>query len=605
MHSQGQQRTALLAIIVTALIAVGCRGTKPFGRFVKVTQETEADLPYVDPPQQRLATSRPRAGSLASQGGVEVTMTTTPVDDGAPADAKTQQTRARQNSDRLVANRRPAPRAKGTTLQQDFLPKKDSNQIADRSSEPAPKQRLASKRKRKSNPTNQRPSVDGNSADRNSIDRKSVDPEHGELLDAFADYPPEVQREALRRLVAATSKSATKTDQPSGFEDQLKKQAEHLPKLPAPKNTAADVPAIRLASDGESKPRRSSSVVTVADKSRAYEKKLAQQQKDAQKKIAALTQRVTDLSTRTIDPQSPVQDSPKTEPVVASLGDLPTDSDQGSVQTASAIRPSGVGDDMIARAAPESGNEPKEPITVATSSDADSLSDTELYRALVKQLSSPAKSESEAERATRLIKLRHLQVLSGDIDSAVKKIEGMSESEQEFMRHQLLGLWTMVDPGGHPVASRRITTALPQLRQATQFAAAATDSLEVRSVAFCTEIESYGQIKPFKSNRFDPGQQVILYCEIENFAADKSDEGYVTEMQGSYDIFDANNKKVVSQLLPADRQVSSNYLRDYYIAYQMHLPKQLPAGKYRLQLTMEDVGGKKYGQSSIDLQIAK
>jgi hypothetical protein len=35
----------------------------------------------------------------------------------------------------------------------------------------------------------------------------------------------------------------------------------------------------------------------------------------------------------------------------------------------------------------------------------------------------------------------------------------------------------------------------------------------------------------------------------------------------------------------------------------MHLPAQLSAGTYRLQLTMEDVVGKKYGQASIPFEI--
>jgi hypothetical protein len=235
----------------------------------------------------------------------------------------------------------------------------------------------------------------------------------------------------------------------------------------------------------------------------------------------------------------------------------------------------------------------------------DSLNNEELYKALVASLSKAPAGETESARGSRLIKLRHLMVLSGNIDGAVEQIDGMSESEQEFLRHQLLGLWTMVDPDGHPTPSRRITTALPQLREATKFAAAATDSLDVRALSFCTEIESYGQIKTFEGNRFTAGQQVILYCEIENFIVNKVDDGYETHLQGSYDVYNEKNEKVISQLLPADRQVSANYLRDYFIAYQMHLPGQLSPGTYRLQLTMEDVGGKKYGQSSIPFQIAK
>jgi hypothetical protein len=155
------------------------------------------------------------------------------------------------------------------------------------------------------------------------------------------------------------------------------------------------------------------------------------------------------------------------------------------------------------------------------------------------------------------------------------------------------------------VAGRRFSSALPELREATKYLAAATDSLEVKSLSFCTEIEAYGQVKTFSGNRFEAGQQVILYCEVDNFSVATVDDGFETHLQGSYDVYNEGGEKVISQLLPADRQVASNYLRDYFIAYQMNLPKQLSPGTYRLQLTMEDVTGKKYGQASIPFEIAE
>ncbi len=234
------------------------------------------------------------------------------------------------------------------------------------------------------------------------------------------------------------------------------------------------------------------------------------------------------------------------------------------------------------------------------------LSEDVLYDALAQQLSKAPTSEEPAERTARLIRLRHLLVLSGDPDAAVEEVSGLSEAEQEFLRHQLLGLWTIIDPEGHPTSpSRRFTSAVPQIREAAKFAAAATDALEVRALAFCTDIQSYGQFKRFEGNRFDAGQQVILYCEIDNFTAKRVDGGFETHLQGSYDIYDSENRKVLSQLLPGDQQVSANYLRDYFIAYQMLIPQELPAGTYKLRLTMEDRNGKKYGNSDIPFEIAK
>lgn len=234
------------------------------------------------------------------------------------------------------------------------------------------------------------------------------------------------------------------------------------------------------------------------------------------------------------------------------------------------------------------------------------LSEDVLYDALAQQLSKAPVGEEPAERTARLIRLRHLLVLSGDPDAAVEKISGLSEAEQEFLRHQLLGLWTIIDPEGHPTSpSRRFTSAVPQIREAAKFAAAATDALEVRALAFCTDIQSYGQFKRFEGNRFDAGQQVILYCEIDNFTAKRVDDGFETHLQGSYDIYDSENRKVLSQLLPGDQQISANYLRDYFIAYQMLIPQELPAGTYKLRLTMEDRNGKKYGNSDIPFEVAK
>ena len=315
--------------------------------------------------------------------------------------------------------------------------------------------------------------------------------------------------------------------------------------------------------------------------------------------------------------------SPKTPPVSSTASTAVSPADNRSTKAQSTVaHPSHSvlqprGDDLLTTGF-ETSTEPNESIVdadhaitqVAAIEDdpaADALAtadDDALYDRLIKKLSVAPENETEAARSARMIKLRHLLVLSGKPDAASQQIEGMSQSEQDYLRHQLKGLWTMVDPNGHPVPRRRLAGAVKQIRQAAQHAAAGSDSLEVRGLSFCTAIEAYGQTTPFKSNRFKPSQQVILYCEVENFTADKTPQGYQTQLQGNYEVLDDDGIKVDGQLLPADRQVSAHYLRDYFIAYQMGLPSLSP-GNYTLRLTIEDLNGKKYGQSEIGFTMTK
>jgi hypothetical protein len=505
MHAVFKRIWTLCCVALVTCGVLGCRGSHPFGSTVQVTQDVDSEFPEIEVPPQRLAVSKPRTPATAPTAAV------------AAEDA--------EFSNDIVAERaNPQPSAP----HRDRLPEQN-------------KRRLSS----------MEPSIDDVALPRSEAD---------ELMLAFKDYPPAVQREALRRLIAASARTAEPTDHPHSVTEQIRQRLTDLPELPTADTEAA--PATRIAQ--ENRPR----IDTEIDA------------KPIESEVAQVAQAAD---------SSPTATEHDLIPVVA------TDSEANRVAQASAVAemkdpPSST---ALANAGP-AANAAEPPPT---------LSRDELFEKLVGELSVAPVGESEADRASRLIKLRHLMVLSGDPDSAVEQIAGMGEAEQEFLRHQLLGLWTMIDPQGHPVPSRRFSTAIPQIREAARFAAAATDTLDVRSLAFCTEIESYGQVKPFKAYRFDAGQQVILYCEIENFTARKTDDGYETHLQGSYDLLNDKDEKVVSQLLPADQQVSANHLRDYFIAYQMHLPEQLTKGKYRLKLTMEDVNGKKYGQASIPLEI--
>lgn len=566
MHAL-DHRSIVLIVVGTVVLTIGCRGSRPFSRFVQVSQEPQLGSAEIEAPPQRLATSKPRVDASPS----------------GPTGLASHDRRLSASPDRRAPSTDHASSAGNT-------PSKNNATTASLSDRrPAAKGKPAGGRVTDSS----RSGIQATAASQKTAASQVRSPDVGEtdsevdpaLAAALKNVPPQYHEQFKRQLAAykrhqqkASSSPAPqrtapqRTAQPNAPESKLATNA--LPELPVAGQSKSQAPPTRIATDRES----AAAVASLTDKE-------VLETSDVAVRGDLTDVKTTDLAT------TDVQAIPEV-----------IDGGESKVETASASR--GDSDDlMVATAALDptetnrssSKSVPSRPVASAE----------DLYATLLEQLSKSTEGESEAERTSRLIRQRLMMVLAGNPDAAVKEFSGMPEAEQEYLRHQLLGLWTMIDPEGHPVPSHRFTTALPQIRKAARFAAAATDSLEVRSLAFCTEIESYGQIKPFDGNRFDAGQQVILYCEIENFTAKQTAGGFETHLQGSYDIFDADNKKVVSQLLPADKQVSANYLRDYFIAYQMHLPQQLSPGTYRLQLTMEDVNKKKYGQASIPLEIAE
>ncbi len=255
------------------------------------------------------------------------------------------------------------------------------------------------------------------------------------------------------------------------------------------------------------------------------------------------------------------------------------------------------------------GPQATDPQAVASSSpnlnSFESSSDQQLLAELINRVQKRLDANSNPDTNVHdIAAIRTLQLLAGSPDNAVQPVANWKTSEQEFLNYQMLALWQMLDPQSHPVRERRWAAVLPELRQAINHLAASAGALEVRNLAFCTEVLDYGQIKRFPTNRFQAGQLVILYMEVENFVADSLTDGFETHFQGSYQIYDTTGKRVAHQILPADQQTCNNYRRDYFIPYEFHLPDKLSSGSYRLEVTIEDVNGKTYGQASIPFDIS-
>ncbi len=227
----------------------------------------------------------------------------------------------------------------------------------------------------------------------------------------------------------------------------------------------------------------------------------------------------------------------------------------------------------------------------------------EIERALASLNADLARPNLERDEKARLeIMRRLLYVVTNRRDEAVSPIDQLDEDEQEYWKHQLHGLLVSTDADGKHPTTRRAALALRHLRTATDHLANVS-TLDVGHLTFCKEVLSYGDYRVFDSYSFRAKDQVVMYVEIDNFAAHPRGDSFETELHSSYEIVDDAGRRVSNVVLPVDKQVSNNRRRDYFIAYLITMPSQIAAGSYRLQLTVEDVIGKKSNHAAIDFRI--
>lgn len=215
-----------------------------------------------------------------------------------------------------------------------------------------------------------------------------------------------------------------------------------------------------------------------------------------------------------------------------------------------------------------------------------------------------ASSTTTNEQRRQAVIKRLLALALGDREKMTSSVEGLPPHEQEYLKYQLNAILDAIDLSGNPVSSRRWSLVMLNQRKAHE-QLATLSNLEVSSLAFCTSVESFGVSERFPKYQFTPDQEVLLYCEVDNFVSERSKDGkgFETQLQGSYEIVDSGGKRVADQSLPMDTHICRNLRRDYFIAYRVYMPQNISPGSYSLRLTIEDIKGRKFGQSEVAFQI--
>lgn len=211
-------------------------------------------------------------------------------------------------------------------------------------------------------------------------------------------------------------------------------------------------------------------------------------------------------------------------------------------------------------------------------------------------------AEQSPEAAQQQAALRLLYLAAGRPNDAMRPLMGVSPAQQDFWSSQMFGLATYLDEGRIDDSDRRAAEAKRHLTKAVN-KLGQLGALTVNNLALCTKVTSFGVYDTFDPAVFAPGDEVLLYAEVENFLSEPTNDGFHTTLSSRYEILDSRGQTVAEDEFPVVDDYCRNVRRDFFVRYFVRLPTNVPDGKYTLQLLVEDTKSEKLGQSSVSLEI--
>jgi hypothetical protein len=125
-------------------------------------------------------------------------------------------------------------------------------------------------------------------------------------------------------------------------------------------------------------------------------------------------------------------------------------------------------------------------------------------------------------------------------------------------------------------------------------------------VAFCRQIDGFGNYDLLPANDLVPGEAVLIYAEVRNFASVPTADGYYsTRIKSTVEIYTVGNERQLMDRSTFD--VTEDHCRtirsDYYHSYRINIPAHLSSGPYSLKLTIQDEATGKTATETIPFSV--
>jgi len=125
----------------------------------------------------------------------------------------------------------------------------------------------------------------------------------------------------------------------------------------------------------------------------------------------------------------------------------------------------------------------------------------------------------------------------------------------------------------------------------------------VQNACFASRVRAWGVVDRFETAQFQPGQEVIVYFELDQLTSRESAEGHTTRIDTVLRLVDASGRRVHEWTFEPLEETCGGHRRDYFARYLVALPAAMPDGSCRLEVAVTDTIAGRTAQASLPLEV--
>ena len=125
----------------------------------------------------------------------------------------------------------------------------------------------------------------------------------------------------------------------------------------------------------------------------------------------------------------------------------------------------------------------------------------------------------------------------------------------------------------------------------------------INNPCFATRVRGWGQIDRFQGAAFRPGQEVIVYFELDRLRIRADDAGHTTTIDTAFRLLDGAGDKVGQWTFEPIVETCPSPRRDYFARYFIRIPEDAKPGRHRLEWSVTDGIAGATRQAHLDLDV--